>query len=120
VATITLRIQAEGATGTVEMTDSWPWGARWRETTVGNKFIGCDHRGTYQMGSYATSGYMFLEEPNRDERSQSVYATMPVLALYAFTYPRTAVGQRGNGNLQSSDRLSCRNWYVTWEVTAVS
>jgi hypothetical protein len=119
MATIKLRIQAEGATGTVEMTDSWPWGARWREITVGDKFIGHDHRGPYRMGTYANAGRMFLEETNRNEDSRDLYPTMGVLVLNDFTYPRTAVGQHGSGNLQDSSRFSCRQWYVVWEVTAV-
>lgn len=119
VATIKLRIQAEGATGTVAMTDRGSGDGRWEETTCGDRFVGFDHRGTFRMGTYANAGSMFFEEPNREERDRDIYPTIPVLVLSRLSYPRAAVGQQGNGSLQYSSRFSQRQGHVWWVVTAV-
>ena len=118
MATITLRIQASGRTGSVIMTDGGPGGARWQETTLGQKFIGFDHRGTFVMGTYANAGNMFLEETNRDEHDRDIYPTMGVLVLHRFTYPRPRLGQNGSGTLQYSSSFRQNEGYVWWEVAA--
>jgi hypothetical protein len=100
------------------MHDGGPGGAHWQETTLGQKFVGYDHRGTFRMGTHANAGSMFLEETNHEDRDRDVFPTLPVLVLNGFTYPRPRIGQQGTGSLQYSSYLTPRDSYVWWEVTA--
>jgi len=120
MAVIVVRIAAGGRTGSVELREGPPRGRRWAETTIGGKFVGFDHQGSFSMGSYATAGSMFLNERNRSDDDRELYPEAGVLVLNGFTYPGAAVGQRGTGNLQESSGVNAvRDWYASWEVTAV-
>jgi hypothetical protein len=119
MASILVKIFADGAVGSVILRNEEPGGQHWGENTPGERFIGRDHRGNFQMGTYGNAGSLFLEEPNRDpvHTDRQLYPTLPVLVLNNFPYPNAGMGAHGSGDLQDSSRR--RRGFVTWQVTNV-
>ena len=120
MASILVKIFAENRVGSVVLRDGQPGGQRWEENTPGEHFIGYDHRGNFQMGTYANAGHLFLEEPNRgDDSDRSLYPTAGVLLLRNFPYPNASAGSHGSGELQESSGLNARRQgSVTWQVVS--